>query len=333
MTPTAAPVTVDVVKKCLVPALTLLATGCLAQSNTPIGSDSCPACRGHADAGSGGRPDAGPRDAGPADAGPPDAGLPADAGTFDAGPFDAGPVDGGPLTGEVCPAGAIFFPGKISDLCETVSEGTVVPLDGVQVSTLQPYSATVSRDGGQYVACLPPNQPTTLRYTLPGYETSYGPELLFATPLPTGNIEIQTSMACSAAVQNYSREVPQFDLNLGAVFVAMVSVSTLPPCKDPDAGLAGWSYTATLVDGGVGDGGPWPTAYFDPTWTLQAVSSTFSTGQALVYNIDPSVEYVAIQASNPQLDSQCQPLNSFIGFTGRGYVAPNAFDFYPWIVP
>ena len=323
--------TVDSVKKCLVPALMMLAPGCVTQANdTPIGSDTCPTCKGHADAG---RPDAGARDADPADAGATDAGLPADAGTFDAGTFDAGPVDGGPLTGEVCPAEAILFPGKVQDLCESLSEGTLVPLDGVQISTLQPYSATVSSDGGQYMACLPPNQPTTLRYSLAGYETSYAAELQIATPLVTGNIEILTSMVCSSAVQNYFREVPQFDINLGTAYVVMISASDTPPCNDPDAGLAGWSFTATLVDGGVGDGGPWPTAYFDATWTLQAVSSTFSTGQALVYNIDPSVEYVAIQASNPQLESQCQPLNSFVGFTGRGYVAPNSFDFYPWIVP
>ncbi len=314
-------------------ALTVAVAGCFGPPNsTPVGSGTCDTCKAHPDAGTPARPDAGSPDAGFPDAGPPDAGPP-DAGAADGGQADAGPPDSG-LPTTVCPMGAIPFPGKVEDLCQSEAMGTLIPLDGVQVSTLAPYSTTVSSDGGQYVACIPPNVPTTLVYQAAGYETSYTAEIEVATPPPSGNIELLTSMVCTAGVQNYFQEVPAFNSNLNAVYVAMVAVSgDSAPCDDSDAGLAGWSFTATLVDGGIGDGGPWPTAYIDTTWTLEAVGATFSTGQALIYNIDPGVEYVAIHGTNPQIGSECPPLNTALGFTGIGYVAPGAFDFFPWIIP
>jgi hypothetical protein len=320
-------VTVVDVRGSLGLALAIATAGCFGEPNTtPVGPGSCSSCKAKPDAGSSAHPDAGPADAGGFDAGVPDAGPP-DAGTSDAGPEDAGP----PV--EECPKGSISFPGLVQDLCQSESLGTLVALDGVAVSTLSPYSATVSSDGGYYVACLPPNQPTTLVYRLAGYETSYSAEIDVDAQLATGQTEILTSMVCTAAVKNYFQEIPQFDTSLGTVYIAMVAISPSAPCDDADAGYSGWTFTATLVDGGIGDGGPWPIAYFDSSWTLESVGATFGTGQAMIYNIDPGIEYVAVQGTNPQLASQCPSFNAVLGFTGRGYVAPNSFDYYPWIIP
>src|SRR5208282_3499867 len=92
---------------------------------------------------------------------------------------DAGAPDSGPL--QICPAGSLQFPGLALDLCQSETFGALVPLDGVAVSTLQPYSDTVSSDGGAYVACIPNGVPTTLVYSLEGYVTTYNAEIVETT--------------------------------------------------------------------------------------------------------------------------------------------------------
>lgn len=315
-------------------AMAFAVTACFGPPDDNPGSGStCGSCKPLPDGGNGGRPDAGHFDAGTSDAGRADAGA-RDAGSADAGQANSGEDGGEPDSGSLpaCPAGSVTFPGKVLDLCESIATGDDVPLDGVEVSTLQPYSQTVTSDGGLYVACVPSGVPTTLVYRLAGYVTSYDAEVLETTPLPPV-IKLPTALGCSAGIKNYFQEFPQFNPNLAMVYVAMASASSLPPCYDPDAGLSGWSFTATLPDGGIGDGGPWPAVYFDLTGTLQAVSSTFKGGEAMIFNIDPSVEYVAVQGTNPQLDKLCPTVDGALGFTGRAYVAGGAIDFYPWLMP
>jgi hypothetical protein len=123
------------------------------------------------------------------------------------------------------------------------------------------------------------------------------------------------------------------NLKKAAVYSAMLSVTMAPPCDDPDAGFAGWTFEATLPDGGLGPGGPWPAGYFDNSGDLQLVASTFDVGRALMYNVDPSVGYVSVQASNPAIPTGCEQIDvDIIGFTGRVFVASGAFSFYPWVV-
>ena len=310
-------------------AVAFAATACFGPPNSNPGEgDTCASCRPLGDGGARARPDAGPFDGGPPDAGPEDAGLP-DSGLSSVDD-DAGAPDGGPLP--VCPAGSLEFPGLILDLCESETSGTLVPLDGVEVSTLQPYSDTVSSDGGLYVACIPNGVPTTLVYNRPGYITTYNAEVFETAPFPP-EVKLPTSLVCAPAIANYSRELPQFNPKLAAVYVAMESFSNGPPCVNLDAGLSGWTFTATLPDGGLGDGGPWPAAYVDPTGTLQLVASTFPNGEAMIFNIDPGVQYVTVQGLNAQVGNECANTSSALGFTGRTYVAAGAIDFYPWLIP
>jgi hypothetical protein len=216
------------------------------------------------------------------------------------------------------------------DLCATESLGAPVPLDGVEVSTLPAFSSSVSADGGLYVACIPVGQPTTIEFTMAGYATTYLAEISILS-LFGQSLELETSLACSAAVESYGLHVPTYDANLASVYVAVLSVSGMPPCGGNIGELSGWSFTASQVDGGVGDGGPWPAAYLDPSGTLEAVGSTFNDGPALVYNVDPGAQYVAVHGA--QDGGECETLDPALGFTGRIYVAPGAISFNPWIVP
>ena len=319
--------------------LGLALASCSGTTNIPI--EGCAACKpdgGKADAGGksdAGRMDAGPADAGSPDAGPPDAGV--DAGP-DAGP-DAGADAGLPLTGNVCPGGPdggnnVLFFGQVSDLCADQSERVNVPLPGVQVATLEPYSAALTDSNGNYAICVQLNVPFTLAFSLANYVTTYEAEFTVQPgypPLPplVGNME----MVCSGAFTTYAEGDPLMDVKKAAVYSAMISVTMAPPCDDPDAGFAGWSFQATLPDGGIGPGGPWPSGYFDDSGDLQLVSSTFDDGRAFMYNIDPSVGYVSVEATDPAIPTGCEEIDvDIIGFTGRVFVASGSFSFYPWVV-
>ena len=319
--------------------MVLVLTGC-SGSNIPV-SSGCTTC-GHKD---GGTPDAGRggsdagADAGP-DGGPGDAG--ADGGVSDAG-VDGGALDAGlPLTGQVCPTGALTFSGEVIDLCQTEAVGSDVPIDGVQVATLQPYGATVSADGGRYALCIPPGVPTTMVFSAAQYVTLFMPEIIL-TPggLPLGNDIGRIRLPCTSALQTYASELPNLDTRLPMVYVQIDSASNQPPCGTKDAGtdagpspFSGWTITAELADdGGLADGGAWPIGYFDASDDLQSVTSTFLPGQALVYNIDPGADYIVVEASNARLSAICTPLNADLGVDGRIHVAPNSVSVYPWIVP
>jgi hypothetical protein len=276
---------------------------------------------GVADAGA----DAG-ADGGPADSGPPDAG--------DAG-FDAGV----PLTGNVCPAGSTPLEGFTLDLCASNSLGSPVPLPDVQVATLQPYGATLSDSNGDYTICVPPDAPVTLVFTIPGYVTMYEAEIAvsssIASVLESVPLLGEMDMVCETAVQNYGHEVLLFNANEAAVYSVVFSASASPgptTCDPADGGYSGWSLQATMVDGGAGPGGPWPTAYFDDSGNLESVAVSFSNGHVFMYNIDPAVGYVSVTGSNPALQGECQLLNPLL-LTGRVYVAPGSISFSPWVMP
>ncbi len=325
-------------------ALLLTAVACSSGPNIPV--QGCPACKlgdaGKPDAGEkapdAGRVDAGPPDAGLPDAGPPDSGVP-DAGVPDSGP-DAGATDAGlPLTGTVCPGGVDggneIFSGQVSDLCADQSQHTIIPLQGVQVATLSPYSATLTDANGNYALCIPPNNPVTIVFSLTGYVTTYIAEYNFNSTIGSlPSIAGEMQLTCSSALQAYAEEDPNVNLNEAAIYSAVVAaLPYTPPCDSDDAGFTGWTFQATLPDGGAGPGGPWPTGYFDDSGDLQLVSSSFANGRVLMYNVDPSVSYASVTATNASLGSQCAALDTVIGFTGRVYVAPGAFSFFPWAVP
>jgi hypothetical protein len=322
-------------KRRILLALVLSATACSPQaSDVPIGTGSCTTCQHH-DAGT---PSTG-KDAGTIDAGSPDGGLDSgpDGGTSDAG-FDGGSLDSGlPLTGDICPSTVVTFSGVVYDLCVQQTTGAMAPLDGVQVATLEPYSATVTSDGGQYTICMPSGVPTTLVFTSPSYLTLYMPEIVMTpSSIPAGELG-RISLPCLQGVEDYVHELPTLDPALPLVYSQIDSITDQQPCGGlNDAGVsaaAGWVFTDSLADGGVGDGGSWPIGYLDPSNDLEAVSATFSSGEAVVYNIDPGAGYVSVQASSTALGSRCQSLNPVFGIDGRIYVAPNAVSIYPWIVP
>ncbi len=326
-------------------AVLLAQAACSGGSTIPIGNGSCTTCQHHdggaSDAGKqGGSKDGGP-DGGAADAGAPDAGP--DGGPTDAG-SDGGGIDSGlPLIGDVCPANSIPFSGEVLDLCATEAMGTDIPLDGVQVATLAPYSAVMTDDGGTYTLCLPPGVPTTMVFSDPDYVTLYMPEVIVTQgSVPIGTSIGRVRLPCAAGIQGYASELPGLNPALPLVYAQIDSVSNVPPCggkTDGGSPFAGWVFLASLADdGGIGDGGIvngglWPVGYLDSSDDLQAVSSTFSTGEGVIFNIDAAADYIVVEASNRSLDKVCPSLDAALGFDGRIHVASNSVSVYPWIVP
>jgi hypothetical protein len=330
LTVSAGVTTVKEVPRVWLTALLVGTVGCSGSPNIPI--EGCPRCKA-GDAGRPtGKPDAG-TDGGAFDAGV-DAGI--DGGPFDAG-GDAGSSDAGfdaglPLTGNVCPTGSLIVGGETTDACAGQSLHAYVPLAGVQVATLQPYSATLSDSNGKYSICVPPIGPFTLVFTMPTYVTAYEAEFVSSSLLPAAFL-FEVQMLCESALHTYVLQEPLFNANEASVASELLSVSGTSPCYTADAGYSGWSFQATLPDGGAGPGGPWPTDYIDASGDLQSVATSAGDGEALMYNIDPSVGYVSVTASNSALQSACPPLDADVGFTGRLYVAPSSLSFYPWLVP
>lgn len=236
-------------------------------------------------------------------------------------PGGTNPYNGMPdaATG-LCPSGSVQLAGTVLDGCATHSEGTNVPLPGVQVSTLQSYSSTVSDSRGQFVACLPPGQPTTLQFSLATYVTTYLAEVSLTASPPPGN-ELLFEMLCNSLVKNYAAEEPTFTPSKASVFVSLNTGSStgIQQCASdagegnttwPKGELEGWSFSAAGA-----------TSYLDESGNLQAVAASFDTGEAVVYNIDPSAQYVRLAGVNPALDVQFPLANSALGLTGRIYVA------------
>jgi hypothetical protein len=251
-----------------------------------------------------------------------------------------GPVDAGPPTGTVCPPGSIMFGGGIQDLCQSLALHGRVPLGGVQVDTLPFWGAAVSDDDGGYTICMKPSTNTTLWYRKAAYIDSYSAEFNLNTGTPLFPIEGDNAMVCQTAISSYETQLPQLNPSLGAVFALWTPISDTPPCGGEldggDAGLvsglSGWTFVGSPAAGGSAPDGGWPVGYFDYSGVLQSSGMTFATGEALIYNIDPSVGYIKISATKPGYTQQCPLLNTngLGGFTGRVIVTPNAYAFFPY---
>ena len=222
--------------------------------------------------------------------------------------------------------------GITTDGCAGASFHAQVPLPGVQVATLQPYSAAISDANGLYSICIQPNTPTTLVFTLPSYVTAYEAEFE-DTGLVPASFSLEAQMLCDGALRAFALQEPSFDTGDPTVVSEVLSVSLSAPCDSPTTGYSGWTFQATLLDGGVGPGGPWPTDYIDPSGDLLSVASSTSYGDGIIFDVDPNLEWVTVTATNPALATDCPTLDPEVGFTGRLYVAPGAVSFYPWLVP
>ncbi|HUB09348.1 MAG TPA: hypothetical protein VMB50_20255 [Myxococcales bacterium] len=257
-----------------------------------------------------------------------------------------GPADAGPLTGTVCPDGSVPFGGFIQDLCQSLAVHGKVPLGGVQVATLPPWGANVSSPDGGYSICLQPDTRTTLLYSKSGYIDAYSAQVEVNAGTPINGVEGTIAMVCNSAIAAYEAQtslVPPFDPGKAAVYVLWAPLELTSPCGGEedggDAGLvsdqAGWTFQAFLADGGLPPDGGWPVGYFDYSGALQSSGQTFASGQALIYDIDPSAGYIMIQATKPGYTALCPLLDTsgVGGFTGLVSVEPNAFSFFPYAVP
>ena len=117
------------------------------------------------------------------------------------------------------------------------------------------------------------------------------------------------------------------------MLVSIVSASAHGACDSAATGLAGWHVASSLPDGG-GLGQVWPVGYLDSNGQpSSSVSSTFSDGYAIVYNIDSSVDMVAIEVDGGPAGAICPTSDPELGFDGLVHVHPGGFGMFPYTVP
>ncbi len=119
-----------------------------------------------------------------------------------------------------------------------------------------------------------------------------------------------------------------------SVLVSVISESEAPPCDSADAGLAGWSIQSALPDGGeiAGPTG-WPVAYLGPSGLATTGSGTLSDGYGIIYNIDASVDSVAVYVNGGPPGVSCPNSNAALGLDGVVHVQPGGFGMFPYVIP
>ncbi len=146
-------------------------------------------------------------------------------------------------------------------------------------------------------------------------------------------------LICDAAVQSYEQQAPQYDPSKSSLYVLIYSLTGGAPCAIPaDGGLAkpdlsGWSVAVEAADGGALGA---PIAYLDTSYNPQSATTTFSTGAAIAYDVDPSLGFVTVQATKAGVQDathdQCPLLLPQGDFTGLVAVGAGQFGFFPYVV-
>lgn len=265
-----------------------------------------------------------------------------DAGAVDAGPVDAGPADAGlvwppPAGSEICPAGSVHFTDQLLTFGPCVPGGSsnVGAVDGVQVTTLVPWGATTSSDGGYFTLCAPSGTPFTAQFIAPQFATSYLAELTLDQDENLSN-SAQLYLLCDTLVSLFKLQDANWNFNgQGSVLAGVISASGKPPCTDPTNLLAGWHVQSALPDGGeiAGPTG-WPVAYLDAAGEPNSsVWVTYQSGYAVVYNIDASVDAVTLYFDGGPPGASCPTSNPALGFDGIVHTQPDTFGLFPYVVP
>jgi hypothetical protein len=90
---------------------------------------------------------------------------------------------------------------------------------------------------------------------------------------------------------------------------------------------AGWTMSLIDESGNPYPAGGYTTLYIDASGLpSESATSTSPYGVELIYNIDPSIAQYPTLVVTPPAGSACQPVNSFVGFTGRIEVGPGIFS-------
>jgi hypothetical protein len=208
------------------------------------------------------------------------------------------------------------------------------PVGGIQVTTLDPWGATTSDDGGLFTLCVPNSVAFTTVFSAPNFETGYLAEVILNADQDTvGN---SLYLLCDALVDIFQSESSGWNFNTeGSVLVSIVSASGQAPCDASGTGLGGWHVQSALPDGGetVGPMG-WPVAYLNSGGQPNsAVTSTFSVGYAIVYNIDADLDAITVYVDGGTPGASCPSQNQAFGFDGLVHVQPGAFGMFPYLIP
>ncbi len=207
-------------------------------------------------------------------------------------------------------------------------------MSGVQVTTLEPWGATTSGDGGFFTLCVPNNAPFTTQFLATDFAPGYLAELTINQDESVAGNALY--LLCNALVDIFQSESSGWNFSTeGSVLVSVVSPSKSSACDPASTGLSGWHVQSALPDGGelVGPMG-WPVGYLDSSGQPSTtVSVTFSVGYAIVYNIDSSVDMVAIDVDGGPPGASCPTSDPDFGFDGLVHVQPGGFGMFPYVIP
>ena len=207
------------------------------------------------------------------------------------------------------------------DSCQALCGATVQLLDEND-APIAGASAIANANTGEADICLPGSFTYSPSASATGYPLFYYGEIQdqLTQPIPgLGMIDTTTLSAFANFVPGYHPGLALMDIN----------VTSQSQCPNN----AGWSVALALPDGGAWPDGGAQVLYVDTTGVPNsALTATTSWGVAVV-GADPSIStLVELQFSNPDAGA-CQPLNPFIGFTGRIRIGANAVSVQAIVLP
>ena len=226
-----------------------------------------------------------------------------------------------------CPSGEDPFASQTVDLvlCTDVGNANIafVAPDGVPYSGVGAVSDPTT---GAFAVCLPEDHPFTAAVTAAQYPTTYYAEFDGVGPNQASQIPL-IGLDELNALASLIPGGPT--LNEGLLIVKVTSTAL---CH---AATSGWSFSLDLPDGGEFPDGGYQIVYMGSTFVPDATATSTSTeGAAVIYNIDDSISnFVVPIAQPPASDADCLSLNSYVGLTGRIYVAANSVSLFSVVLP
>jgi hypothetical protein len=222
-----------------------------------------------------------------------------------------------------------------SEVIDAVSflSGSTQPVVGADVSAIGLNGAPVGGESastdssGAFALCVAPGNDFSTQITAAGYVTAYIEDLV-----PTATIALPfVPLSEADTVVAYSAVLPGFVATDSMIIAEVIPAGAQPPCDDP----AGWTFSATLMDGGAitfeviyaGDGGP-----LDQTSvaTEAIVQAGHTIGMGFVYDLNPSVA-TAVRITATQASTGCVA-NDGGPFTGRVVIGPGQASFAPFLL-
>lgn len=243
--------------------------------------------------------------------------------------------DGGWI-GTECPVGTFEVKNRVTDFCNT-GEPITAPFTA-QDAFHPDIQANTSEGCGVFYFCFDAGMSLTPTFTVPGFFVTQAATLEVVGDIP-GAIAISgragLGLMCDTLFGTASAAPlsPPLDPNLAMIYV---HVAAYNPVGDFCDQTANWTLAALDTNGQVVDAG---IVYATGVTTVQTDAGTSGDGVALLYDLDPTLGSVTIQATRqgdilPDGGLQCTSASTQSPWEYTGVVPLTAGEitYYPFLV-